>query len=236
MKLLKNLAITGSLGMIAFAGLASASTIAYNTSLGGNGFYNGSGNTDNDFAVLTDGNLQLGLKAVNRYTGSPELVPTGDNYDYNDNPNVDPSRQWGFYYSIDTRSGGGTGTIADYSYLLTLTDETTSTTDTFNPILPDDSYYDGSGLHGGSSNNTPVADQNSFYGIQNAEWPAYSLLLGSGWNPHDVYTITLTATPTLQGTADSLSIRVNGTPEPGTILTMLGSLGALGLIVRRRKA
>jgi hypothetical protein len=231
------LAITGSLGLIAFTGLASASTIAYNTSLGNNGYYNGSGNTDNDFAVLTDNNLQLGLKAVNRYTGSPELIPSGDNYDYNANPNVDQTSagQWGFYFSIDTRAGGGTGTVGDYSYLLTITDDTTAATASYNPIVPDDSYYNASGVHGGTANNNPVGDQAAFWGVQNAEWPGYGFLLGSGWNPSDTYTVTLTATPT-QGAADSLSIRVNGTPEPGTILTMLGSLGALGLFVRRRKA
>lgn len=244
MKLLKNLAITGSLGMIAFAGLASASTISYDANLGPNGFYNGSGNTGDHFAILDDGNLQLALKIVNRYTGDPVLVPTGDNYDYNANPNTDPTKQWGFEFSIDTRNGGGSGTVGDYTYVLSIFDNTTGTgaaQGPFNPLtLADNAYYDSTGVHGGGSNNNTATTQEGFYGVQNAQWGGWTQYFGNGlptsWNPHDTYTVTLTATNTQTAAADSLSVRVNGTPEPGTIMTMLGSLGALGLFVRRRKA
>ncbi|HEY4085079.1 MAG TPA: PEP-CTERM sorting domain-containing protein [Bryobacteraceae bacterium] len=245
MKLLKNFAITGSLGLIAFAGLASASTISYDANLGANGFYNGTGNTGDHFATLDDGNLQLALKIVNRYTGSPTIDPTLDNYDYNGAQNVDPTKQWAFEFSIDTRNGGGTGTVGDYTYSLSIFDNTTGTqsaSGVFDPLsIADNAYYDGTGVHGGSSNNNDAATQAGFYGVQNAEWPAYIPFFGDGtsasWNPHDTYTVTLSALANTQGaTPDTLSVRVNGTPEPGTILTMLGSLGALGLFVRRRKA
>jgi len=245
MKLLKNLAITGSLGVIAFAGLASASTISYDANLGANGFYNGSGNTGDHFATLDDGNLQLALKIVNRYTGTPAIVPSYDNYDYNDNANIDPTRQWGFEFSIDTRNGGGTGTVGDYTYAMSIFDNTTNTMaaiGVFDPLsIADNSYYNNTGVHGGSSNNNSATTQSGFYGVQNAEWPAYTPFFGNGtygsWNPNDTYTVTLTAASIApNSTPDTLSVRVNGTPEPGTILTMLGSLGALGLFVRRRKA
>jgi hypothetical protein len=247
MKLLKNLAITGSLGMIAFAGLASASTIEYNQTLTGNGFYAGNGNSAEHFATLTDGNLQLAIRAGNRYTGDPVLVPVGDNYDYNNNENTDPTKNWGFYYSIDTRAGGGTGLIGDYSYTLTLVDQTAGQTFSYDPLVSDDSYYNGTGVHGGNGNNTGVpegdanysslndAAQAGYYGVQNANWPGYFVV--PSFDPSHTYSITLSALAHTQGAvAQDLTIRVNGTPEPGTILTMLGSLGALGLFVRRRKA
>ena len=252
MNVLKNLAITGSLGLIAFAGLASASTLSYDANLGANGFYNGSGNTGDHFAILNDGNLQLALKAVNRYTGDPVLVPNGSNYDYNSSPNSDQSSagQWSFYFSIDTNANGsGTHTIGDYTYTLGIFDNTTGTQSAvgvFNPLnIHDNASYDGGGITSGTTNDhdplhTDATFYNDQFGVQNSEWPGYGFLFGSGWNPHDMYTVTLTAAPnTTQGAAsaaDALSITVNGTPEPGTILTMLGSLSALGLFVRRRKA
>jgi hypothetical protein len=248
MKLLKNLAITGSLGMIAFAGLASASTISYDANLGSNGFYNGSGNTGDHFTILDDGNLQLALKVVNRYTGDPVLVPTGNNYDYNSSPNTDPTRQWGFYFSIDTNAdNSGTSTIGDYSYTLDIFDNTTGThsaSGVFNPLsINDSASYDAGGITSGSANQaayTGITYYDDQYGIQNAEWNGYTPFFGDGtpgsWNPNDIYTITLTAAPKAGGSTDVLTATVNATPEPGTILTMLGSLGALGLVVRRRKA
>lgn len=249
MKLLKNLAITGSLGMIAFAGLASATSINYDANLGTNGFYNGSGNTGDHFTTLDDGNLQLALKIVNRYTGAPVIVPNGNNYDYNDNPNTDTTSshgQWGFEFSIDTRNGGGTGTIGDYNYTLDILDNTTGThaaVGVFNPLaIHDSASYDGDGITAGSVNKlayTGLTFYDDQYGIQNGEWNGYPGFFGNGttasWNPNDIYTVTLTAAPKAGGDADVLAVQVNA-PEPGTILTMLGSLGALGLVVRRRKA
>jgi hypothetical protein len=243
MKLLKNFAIAGSLGLIAFAGLASATTISYDQTLASvgdkagtgtaaPGFYNGNGNYATDFATLTDGNLQLALRAGNRGVG-PTIPAAGDNYDFNDNQGT--SHQWDYYFSIDTRYGGGTGTVGDYTYQLFFTDNTLGTTITSNPLQTDDSYYDSLGVHGGSSNSSSLSDQNAVYGVQNAYFPGF--YSSFTFVPTHTYTITLEALSTTQGaTPDDLTIRVNGTPEPGTILTMLGSLGALGLFVRRRKA
>ncbi|HXE62966.1 MAG TPA: PEP-CTERM sorting domain-containing protein [Bryobacteraceae bacterium] len=246
MKLLKNFAIAGSLGLIAFAGLGSASTIAYNQTLASvgdkagspgtpaPGFYNGSGNFADNFATLTDGNLQLALRANNRSVG-PDIPEVGDNYDFNDNQGS--THQWDFYYSINTEFGGGTGTIGDYTYRLIITDVNTSSTVSYNPLQIDDAYYDGTGVHGGNSNSNSLATQNDFYGIQNAGYPGFGFIFGPSVNLHDTYSITLQALANTQGAvADDLTIRVNGTPEPGTIMTMLGSLGALGLFIRRRKA
>ncbi|HVY93908.1 MAG TPA: PEP-CTERM sorting domain-containing protein [Bryobacteraceae bacterium] len=248
---MKSLAVTGSLGLLAFAGLASASTIAYDQTLTNTtpGYYNGTGNSSDHFTTLTDGNLQLALSIVDRYNG-PALTPTGNNYDYNDNPNIDPTKNWGFYYSIDTRNGGGTGLIGDNSYLLIFTDETLGETLSYDPLVSDDSYYDGTGVHGGSSNSTGVAAndpnyaalndaaQANYYGIQNAGWAGW-FPVSFTFNPNDVFSITLQSTAKTQGAAtDALTVTVNAqaTPEPGTIVTMLGSLGALGLFIRRRKA
>ncbi len=248
MKILKNFAITGSLGLIAFAGLASASSINYDANLGPNGFYNGSGNTGDHFTTLDDGNLQLALKIVNRYTGDPVILPDGNNYDYNTYTSTDTTSdhgQWGFEFSIDTRNGGGSGKIGDYTYTLSIVDETTGTPavqGTIDPLsLNDNAYYDGSGIHGGSHNDNSATAQDDFYGVQNAQWGGWAQYFGNGhaasWNPNDVYTVTLTAAAVGGNSpTDTLSVRVNATPEPGTILTMLGSLGALGLFVRRRKA
>jgi hypothetical protein len=209
------------------------------------GFYNGSGNTADHFATLGDGNLLLGLKIMNRYTGAPVIIPTYDNYDYNNNENTDSTSshgQWGFEFSIDARNGGGTGTVGDYTYLLSVFDNTTGTpavSGPFNPLaLADNAYYNGTGVYNGGNNNSTA--QGAFWGVQNSEWPGYTFLFGDGintssWNPHDTYTVTLAATNVNTQAVDTLSVRVNGTPEPGTILTMLGSLGALGLVVRRRR-
>ena len=174
------------------------------------------------------------MKAGNRGV-SPALPEVGDNYDFNNNQGS--THQWDFYYSINTESGGGSGTIGDYSYQLTITDMDTSASVTYNPLQNDDAYFDGALVHNANTNNNSAAVQNAFVAIQNAGYPGFGFIFGSGVNLHHTYTVTLSALAHTQGAvADDLTIRVNGTPEPGTILTMLGSLGALGLFVRRRKA
>jgi hypothetical protein len=82
------------------------------------------------------------------------------------------------------------------------------------------------------------------FSLQNAENVGFNLI---GWYPNwngagqpqatDSYAVKLQILDKTSG-AEVLAntITINATPEPGTILTMLGSLGALGLFVRRRKA
>lgn len=235
MRFFKTLAITGSLGLMALVGPASATSIDLDATLSNPGFYNGNGGSSDHFTVATEDNLRLALSAINRTQGPITPDAGTANYDANDNPNtLDPTKFWGFSYSIDTRNGGGTGVIGDYSYLISITDFNTGESHSFDALLADSGVngVGGTDGHHDVGQADPDTALASFWGVQNTEYGGFDFLFGSGFSPSDIYNITLTASNT-SGVVLSDSISVNA-PEPGTWVLMLGSLAAVAFAARRR--
>ncbi len=169
---------------------ALAETTTFDSSLGGPGFYNGSGNPDQNFTIVTQGNLQLGLEASLRFVGpidpgnsSNYIAPTGT---------AGGDALWDVPFSVNTQSGGGTGVLGNFSYTLQFLDTTTSNSGPiFDPstAIPDDSYQ------GSTGKTVGIGTKNATdFGFQNAENFSFEgFLPGFDPNATDTYEAILTA-------------------------------------------
>jgi|ERR1035438_9518066 hypothetical protein len=215
-----------------------AATTTYDTSLTsptGNpatpGCYNGTGCLNAGYTVSVEDGTELGLNAILRYIGpAPEVgdaysVPIGTRGGY---------ALWDYSYSIDTQPNGvGSATLSDYTYLLTLTDLTTSAIFSFDPLsIPDDAVY-GPGGHGYGVN-LPTTQ----WGAQNAENLSFPGVGIPGFNPYalDSYQVTLSE---YSGASlvNSDTIQVTATtPEPATFFLLCTGLIGVGCVARKRLA
>jgi hypothetical protein len=214
----------------------AAATTTYDTSLASPtsnpatpGCYNGTGCPNSGFTVSDDGTTELGLNATLRYIGpAPDVgdaytVPAGTRGGY---------ALWDYRYSIDTQPNGvGGATLSDYTYLLTLTDLTTSATFSFDPLsIPDDAVYGPSGS--GYGVNSPTTQ----WGAQNAENLSFPGVGIPSFNPYalDSYQVTLSeyAGASLVN-SDTIEVTAT-TPEPATFYLFCAGLFGLALVARKR--
>lgn len=223
MKTLKFLSFALVLIFAMSISLVSAGVVTYNTGLAAPGTYFGSGNPNTGWTVYTNGNLELGLGVVIRYTGNaPEdgsvyYVPTG--------PTTVPTKTgsaWGWKFSVNTQAGGGSLTVGDYDFTMKITDLNTLANFSFDPTLIPDNY-----LQPGN----PTA------GFQNAEslhYAAFGLPIAYDMYAMHNYQFELLAQLKNGGDVEGVSVTAVTTPEPSTY-ALLGA-GLLGLaFVRRRR-
>lgn len=213
----KILAAAAALG---FSGLMAS---AHAVTLGGDGVYYGTGNSDNsNWTVSGDTtSLQLGLEALIRYQGSVAPTPDGV-YNVGLGDTSEPGKSgslWGFAFSAYDPSG-----ISNVKLSLSISDYFQDITVTGDPTLIPDNAKDGTS------------------GIQNAEalsYPQFDSLYNSGIN--DTFLITLSATDLSGASLGNVSIQVNaGTgaplPEPFSLSVMAAGLIGMGAARRRRKS
>lgn len=221
--------------------VAFADTISYDASLASPpGFYNGTGNPNSGFTVDTAGNLELGLGANVRFVGPITPSPTNSNvYDapIGGDPLHGGDAKWDWEFSVNTQAGGGSNTLADYTFQLTILDVGTSVSNMFNPeLIPDNSYY---GTTGKTVGSPPPSGS---YGMQNSENNSFAgFLAGFDPNANDTYDYTLQA---FQGTkliaSDNIQVVVGtgaAVPEPKATMALV--LGLVGMAIggyRRRRA
>jgi hypothetical protein len=217
-----------------FVGPVSASTLSYNSPLSSpGGFYNGTGGVNAGFTVLDTTNLELGLSAIERFVGP--ITPSGNDYTVPLGTSGGDAK-WDFSFSVYT----GTDTLSDYTYSLTVTDQATHATTTFDPttLLPDNSYWSG-GATGAETNTENLSADDGFQNSENLSFAFLQVPLGFSPTSPDPYLITLAATPD-SGPVDSVSIEVNqpasAVPEPGSISIVTAGLFLLGIVFIKKQS
>jgi hypothetical protein len=215
-----------------------------NTSLvspgsGSPGFYNGTGNASTNFAVDTEGNLELGLSVVTRGVGGGPIIPRPGSNVYKVITSAGPLATWNFEFSADTRAGGGADVLANFLYALTILDVSSgASVAPFDPVrlITDNASFGPTGRIGSSApTGVNVATQ---WGAQNSENVGFGFLLGPAFHARaqDLYEITLSASPASGGPAvASVSVFADATsPEPGTMVLLGTALIGLASLARKR--
>jgi hypothetical protein len=223
--------LTCLIAALAFAATAKAGTV-YDTSLASPGYYNGTGNANTNFAVDTEGNLELGLSVIQRYVGP--IDPGAGSNVYTVSTSAGPLATWNFEFSVNTQAGGGSNVLSDYTYSMSIEDVTADTTGpTFDPVaaIPDDSGY-------GSTGKTPGVTTATEWGAQNSEnlgFPGF--LPGFNATNPDEYEIILAAYNQSVSQVASVTVFADAAtvPEPATFFLFGPAVLGLAFAARRKR-
>jgi hypothetical protein len=219
-----------------------ADTITDDTSLAAPGVYFGTGNANSGFTVDSNGSVEIGLSAIDRYVGP--ITPSGNVYDAplgSPPPPNNTGSAWGVDFSVNLQpgntSGSSTGSVLSsisvtLSYLDTGTGANASGLNLL--AIADNTCYGpgGATIAGGCNSSVDWA-------VQNSEPGDILAALGdpgfSDTTP-DIYDFTVSVFGATGALIGSDMIVVNtGVPEPTTLASFGIGLIAIGFFGYRRR-
>jgi hypothetical protein len=217
----KKSVLAGAAASVAFALAAASAAHAQavsvpDTSLADPpGVFFGHGNFNTHYAVTTDDGIEIGLKSKIRGDASDSIVPAGDVY------TIAAGNKVSFDYSVNPNVGGSLVDLSNVSALITILNEGTGQTFSFDPgAVGDDSRAAG--------------------GYQNSEQLAF-FPVGFTTTSQFTYDVTLSLT-NVGANHDSFSttniIKIgsgDAVPEPMTWALMLVGFGGIGATLRRAR-
>lgn len=220
------------------------------------GVYYGTGNSNGDFTIDTEGSVEVGLRAIVRYTGA--IAPSGNVYNapLGDTTVAGQSGPaWGLDYSVNLNVDDTSSLhISDIVANLTMQDIAKGTSGTYDISTIFDNYdYNGGSVCQGYFALTPPfffpCDATQYFAFQNSE-PVAEGLIGTLFNDpliddsiDDTYIFTLNLSTLAGAPLASDQIIVNagtgapaGVPEPITLSIFGVGVAGMAAIKRRRKA
>ena len=228
-------AVAASVAAVAAVGLGAASAGAvttFDTSLelpatgAPLGWYNGTGNPQGGFTVVTENGIELGLRAKLRQ--SPLVIDSSNNVYQVPTGDQNPGHAlWNYEYSIDLGPNGTNLLFKDVSITLTVSKNGGPAQNFTFP--PDNSFWGASGK--------VVGDPNFLndWGAQNSENPEFSNFPIPGFDSSEVadYTFTLSVFALNDTLLASDTIEVDAVPEPSTL--SIAAIGLVGFFAARRR-
>lgn len=223
----------------------------------------GSGNANGGFTVAQENGIEIGLRGKVRFdeNNSPQNVfnSNGDgSYDFNPGapspgfnwkPNDPQTAKWNFEWSINSNYNGHGSVLGAYDYLLELDGDAGAGTNfaSFDPVnlviadsaIGTNSIGNGSGTV--ATNSTSYASLIAANNVAQNSWN-YSFFLDlpqlASFNPNTPGTYTIRLSALTKGTDTVLaesSIDINVVPLPASLPLLLGAIGAVGFIRRRKR-
>ncbi|MEH6527692.1 MAG: VPLPA-CTERM sorting domain-containing protein [Sneathiella sp.] len=214
----------------------------------------GDGNANGGFAVDTQNNVELGLRAKQRYPAA-NIFPNGGTTTYTFEPgngpgNTSPNRPlWNFEWSVNTNVAGGEGaTLIDYFYILSIDTDPGVGTDYlfFDPInqpYVDNAIGDNTTSNGGGevaalgdvSAYQSLIDENNV--AQNSWWLGTFLDPTFDPNAAGIYHFMLEAFDQNENllARTEMNVQISAVPLPAALPLYGAGLAALGFMAWRRK-
>lgn len=203
------------------------------------------GNANGSFTGQTVGNIEVGLRAKQRYPSPANVFNYDgvDTYSFSNGGNPANRSVFNFEWSVNVDKGGTSGkNLSDYDYSLGFdTDPTSGVSLTFIDPFATFGYFDHSLGNNSTGSNAGVESASNAalltnMGLYSIAQQSSNLGFGFSADPDlaGIYSFSFQVKEKVTGTVLSSSDITVNVPEPASLSLVLGALGLLGFSARRR--